>query len=160
MFRAMDAMLSGGSDRELSPRDALQRSWIAWITFLVALTLFFLMVAGWVHESGEAARLGRGGFATLIAVGWLVVVVAVLVLKSHVFRAAWNRRPAEPGAYHRGLITIWAVLQAGGVLGLIVSLVTGSLLTGGLLAALMIMLTAAIRPSRRALGVGIDAAAA
>ena len=148
------------TDPELSPRDALQRSWIAWIVFLMALTVFYLLVAGWIREPGETARLGRGGLATLVAVAWLLVVAAVLVLKSHVFRAAWQRRPADPGAYHRGLIVIWAVLQAGGVLGLILSLVSGSLLTGGLLAALMIMLTAAIRPSRRALGVGIDAAAA
>ena len=149
---------------KLPPESAavLSRAWLAWTVFVAGLTVFGLITLSAI----EPTRVQVSAWGMLAAL-WGLVVIAVLAAKSHVFKSAWERREADPDIYFRGLLSIWAVLQIGGVLGLLACFFSGSLLPGMLIAAVMLALTLAVRPSRAALRArprptarGVDAAPA
>ena len=124
----------------------LSRAWMAWCAFVAGLVIFGIVTLS-VIEPDEV----RVSAWSMLAALWGIVVIVVLAAKSHVFKSAWERREADPDIYSRGLLTIWAVLQIGGVLGLLACFLSNSLLPGLLIAAVMLSLTLAIRPSAAAL---------
>ncbi len=132
-----------------------------------------LTKAGWTWALFVVGLLGAGALVLLIVDGqkvvggvvyalaafWsLVVVPVMLVVKSHVIRAGWESRPADPDTYFRGLLIVWGTIAAGAVLALIGCLWNNAMLPGGLLAGVMLTLLVALRPSSAALGGGMTPA--
>ena len=123
---------------------------LAWWSFVIGA-----VVTAWIVWSLTHGHDIAFGPVFLLAVAWAVVAVPVaLVARGHVLQAAWQSRPADPGRHHRGLIFVWAALEIGIVLALLAAAFSGSLLPGGLLAAVLFMGLLALRPGPHALAAG------
>ncbi len=138
------------------PREArgeITRAWWAWNAFCAGAVV--MISAAIVNTAGEPAPAagGAGWLLLLPAAAWAFLLVpAVLVLKSGVLLAPWQKKPADPTGYRKGLLLVWAALEVGVVLACIAAMVSGAFLPGGLLAGLLTMALLALRPSGDAVG--------
>ncbi|MEM8783734.1 MAG: hypothetical protein AAGE65_12885 [Planctomycetota bacterium] len=137
----------------LSPqaREALTKAGWAWFSFVAGI-VSMLLIAWLVADGGEL----RGGLVFGLATLWtLIAVPAALMLKGQVVKAAWSSRPADPEAYLRSLVVVWAAIEVGAVLALIGCLLAGALMPGGLLAGVLLAMLFVLRPAEDALGSGL-----
>lgn len=141
----------------LQPAEAIKSGWRSWITMLVIASAALIIVLATQPMSNTsqpgAGFAGVGGVVVGIAMAWLVLMGAVvLLLRSYCFRAVWDARPVEPGSYLKGMYQVWGVLLLGGLLGVLGSLLMGSLMPGGLVALASLIGLVFSRPNGRALG--------
>ena len=140
---------------QLQPAEAMKSGWRSWITLLViaAAALIIVLLTQPVSNTGQPGGIA-GWVVVGVAIAWLVLMGAVvLLLRSYCFRAVWDARPVEPGSYLKGMYQVWGVLVTGCLLAVLGALLMGSLMPGGLVVMVAVLLLAFARPSGRALGV-------
>lgn len=141
----------------LLPKEALTLGWRYWVVLLVLSSAGLLAVLTMESVSGgseEGSESLAGAVLVGVSVAWLVLLgSAVLVLRGYCFRALWDGRPVEPGSYLKGMYQVWGVLVLGALLGVLGSLLMGTLLPGGLVVMVAVVALVFARPSGRALGV-------
>ena len=145
---------SKGATR-LMPEDALSAGWRYWVGLMVVSAGGLAVVLATQGGAGEGGSAGLAGPVLIgLAIVWLVLLgSAVLILRSYCFRALWDGRPVEPGSYLKGMYQVWGVLVTGCLLAVLGALLMGSLMPGGLVVMVAVLLLAFARPSGRALGV-------
>lgn len=141
---------------DLLPSDALGAGWRAWIALLVIAAGGLVAVLATQPASGESGS-GSAGLAGPVLVGvaliWLVLLGGVvLILRSYCFRSLWDGRPVEPGSYLKGMYQVWGVLVVGSLLAVLGAVLMRSVMPGGLVALVALLLLIFSRPNGRALG--------
>lgn len=139
----------------LLPSEALTAGWRAWIAMLVLSSAGLIVIFATQSSASEPQGSRLAGSVLIgVSVAWLVLLgSAVLILRSYCFRALWDGRPVEPGSYLKGMYQVWGVLVCGAMLSVLGALFMGSLMPGGLVVLMVLMLIIFSRPSGRALGV-------
>ena len=140
----------------MQPVEAIRAGRRSWITLLViaSASLIVVLATQPVSNAGQSASGLAGGVVVGVAIAWLVLMGAVvLLLRSYCFRAVWDARPIEPGSYLKGMHQVWGVLVLGGLLGALGSLLMGALMPGGMVALGALLGLVFSRPDGRALGV-------
>jgi hypothetical protein len=138
-------------------RPMLTRAWIIWGLLVLVGAVLLVWTASSLPAGSPALRdHGAAGVGLFLAACGVLLVLAPLayLMRSHVFRASWTGRAVEPRSYLRGLGTVWAVLAAAVVLGLVSVWVGHTLLPGLLPAGLAWLLLLPVRPDGDAVARG------
>lgn len=138
----------------MQPAEAIKRGWRSWLSFLLIVLagMALVLLTQPVSNADAMPSTLAGWLVVAAAIVWLVLMGAVvLLLRSYCFRAAWDARPVEPGSYLKGMYQVWGVLVFGGLLGILGSLLMGSLMPGGCVALVALLGLVFSRPDRRAL---------
>lgn len=120
---------TGMSPSELTPRGALKRAWVWYLVMLlVPFLLFVTVVVSLLNGADERHATMKDGWF-LGSIAFLIVAAPVaFALRSRYFRPYWRGEVVSPRNYLTGMLIVWSVLEAGGIISLFGCLVGHALL--------------------------------
>jgi hypothetical protein len=136
----------------LTAGTAIRIAWVAFIFFLIAPFLLFLVVVAKLGLTDANPILEDRQWWFLASLGYLLVIVPISFFwRSHVFKAYWTGHTVSPGNYLFGTISVWLALVIGGIFSLTGCLMTNSMLPNLIPALIAFMFFVTLWPSGRAM---------
>jgi hypothetical protein len=136
----------------LTPGQALKIAWACWMGLLAVPALVFLAVMWRLLDddlTGDVALAQKWFIFTMVYLA--IMVPLAFFMRSRDFRDYYQGKVVSPGAYLRGMLTVWLACEIGGLIALIGCLVTGTLLPNLLPALVAFILFTPFWPSGRAM---------
>src|SRR5436309_824604 len=137
---------------QLTPGQALRIAWICWLALLALPALVFLAVMWRLLDddmAGDAALAQHWFIFTMVYLA--IAVPAAFFMRSRDFHHYYKGHVVAPGAYLRGMLTVWVACEIGGLIALLGCIVTGTLLPNLLPALVAFILFTPFWPSGRAM---------
>jgi hypothetical protein len=138
---------------ELSAGMAMRFAWWSWLVLLLAPFVLFIFVAYRLMDETGVARNQPMANAWFIGTMIYLIIAAPLSFfwRSRLFRQYWKGKVVAPRAYLIGMISVWLVLEIGGIASMVGCLMSNSILPGMLPGVAAFMFFLPLWPSGHAM---------